>query len=240
MEQVKSDMEQQEVKSDMELIDLLESFKNFKSKNKNDENTQANGKAFEEYIKERFVAFGYRDVSTLKRTIYKDLLASIRKCYYTENEIENVAKLTPRRILFQQPYGSQSPPDFFLVDIMESKIHFQPVEVKTGKKAATWNNNYPKNGWIYIFSGAAGVTYFMGKNLIASAVKELFDEYKMLRKAMTAEYNKKLADMAAGWHLIDYFKFEHTSAINYKADNKCDEREKEVADVLVQLMQLNI
>lgn len=221
------------------IIDMLmESLRNFHNKTGRDENTQRNGKMFEEHVKTALLSIGYSNVSNFSKILYKNLLADIKKCYTTTLNIPNTKGMQPRRLLFQQPYGSQSPPDFLLVDILTDTIHFQPVEVKTGKKAATWNNNYPKDEWIYIFYGEKGVTYFRGKKLIHEQVKELFDEYKRQRQELTIQFNKRLEEMKETWKLIDYFKFEHTGKVDYHRDDSRHDRERDVADALLMLSNL--
>ena len=217
---------------------VMESLKNFHSNTQRDENTQKNGKMFEEHVKSGLVSLGYNDASNLKKTTYKNMLSEIKKCYTTSVSIINTKEIEQGKLLFQQPYGSQCPPDFLLVDVLKDTINFQPIEVKTGKKMATWNNNYPKDDWIYIFCGEEGVTYFLGKNMIKPKEKEIIEEYKMARKELNKIYNKKLEDENSITKLVEYYKFEHRSNVNYKKDKMCEQREKEVDDILLRLTGL--
>jgi len=217
--------------SAQELIDrLMESLKNFHNNTGRDENTQKNGKMFEEHVKTALLSFGYTNVSNFRKTLYKDMVDEIGDCCETTLIIPNDTRMHPRKLLFQQPYGSQKPPDFLLVDVRQDTIHFQPVEVKTGKKAATWNNNYPKNNWVYIFYGYKGVTYFLGENLINEQLKKLFEEYKSKRKELANQFNSLLKEMKESWMVVDYFKFEHRGCVDYKAHEKCCERENDVVN----------
>jgi hypothetical protein len=220
------------------LSNLMEDLKAFHNNSKRDEQTQKNGKMFEQFVKNKLLAFGYSDVTGSTEPLYEKILAVIKKNYITQKSIPNSYNMELKKILFHQPYGSQAPPDFLLVDILKDTIHFQPVEVKSGKKAATWNNNYPKDDWIYIFSGNDGVTYFLGKNIITQDVKNIFEEYKKVRKELTASYNTRLKEMGANWKLVDYFKFEHTGKVHYTKDEQRTDREKDVSDVLLMLTNL--
>lgn len=223
-----------------DIISCLEKIKKYSNGGGTDENTQVNGKTFENYVKDEFVNIGYVDKTSDRKTIYKKMLTDIRDNYDICLYIHNIYDLQEEKILIQQPYGSQYPPDIILIDITETSIRYQPIEVKTGKKAATWNNTYPKHDWIYIFSGDQGVTYFTGRCMISTEVCDLFEEYKQLRKEMTSKYNEKLRKLKCDWKLIDYFKFEHMGGVDYKQHDKCEERETYVNDTLTKFMSLRI
>lgn len=222
------------------IISCLEKIKKYSNNGGTDENTQVNGKTFENYVKDEFVNIGYIDKTSDRKTIYKRMLTDIRDNYDECLYIQNTYELKEEKILIQQPYGSQYPPDIILIDITKTSIRYQPIEVKSGKKAATWNNTYPKYDWIYIFSGDQGVTYFRGRCMIDTGVRDLFEEYKQLRKEMTNKYNEKLRKLNCDWKLIDYFKFEHTGGVDYKQHDKCNERESYVNDTLARFMNLKI
>lgn len=222
------------------IISCLEKIKKYSNGGGTDENTQVNGKTFENYVKDEFVNIGYVDKTSDRKTVYKKMLTDIRDNYDECLYIQNVYDLQEEKILIQQPYGSQYPPDIILIDITETSIRYQPIEVKTGKKAATWNNTYPKQDWIYIFSGDQGVTYFKGDCLIDTEVRDLFEEYKQMRKELRNRYNEKIRKLNRDWKLIDYFKFEHTGGVNYKQNDKCQERETYVNDTLTRFMNLQI
>lgn len=222
------------------IIGFIENFKEFRQGVSNTENTQNNGKVFENFVKDKFVSIGYTDMTSEKKGRYKNLIDTIKKNYDECLQIQNTNNYKCEKMLIQQPNGSQKPPDLLLIEITTDMIQFQPIEVKTGKDNATWNNTYPKNDWIYIFSGRNGVTYFSGKSLISNDIVKIFDEYKELRKKLTTDYNQKLKDLKSNWKLVDYFKFEHTSGVNYKKDDMCVQREKDVDDVLLKFMGLMI
>jgi hypothetical protein len=222
-----------------DIFGIMESLKEFKNDTTDKENTQSNGKMFEDFVKTKCVSIGYVDVSSeKKKDPYKNLLQEIKQVYTECLSIPNISNYTCEKILIQQPNGSQKTPDLLLIEITKDSIQFQPIEVKTGKDYATWNNSYPKNDWIYIFSGKEGITYFLGKSLITENVIKLFEEYKELRKKLKNEFNQKLKDIECKWQLIDYFKFEHTSGVNYKRDEQCKTREKDVDDILLKFTGL--
>ncbi len=222
------------------IFGFIESFKKFKIEATDKENTQNNGKMFENFVKDKFISIGYTDVSSKKKNIYKNLIDDIKKVYNSNMTIPNTRSYKCEKILIQQPNGSQKTPDLLLVDISKDVIQFQPIEVKTGKNSATWNNTYPKQDWIYIFSGNNGVTYFLGSSLITDDVVKIFEEYKEIRKKLAAEYNERLHALKCSWKLVDYFKFEHTSGVNYKKDDMCEEREKSVDDILLKFTGLSL
>lgn len=222
--------------------EFIKSLKEFKTDSKNDENTQKNSKEFENYVKNKVVSIlGFREVNK-KNKLYKQMLDNIRDKIKMDGCIKNIYHNVPvEKIIVFQPYGSQAPPDMILMDITKDFVYFQPLEAKNGKKAATWNNNYPVNHWIYIFSGKNGVTYFHGKNMVTNEEKELFEQYKIAKKAVTEEFNKKLVNMKSTWTLVNYFKFEHTSEVDYKKDEDvCSQRENDVKDLLDIFVSMNI
>jgi len=219
---------------------FLEGFKEFVCPAGDGENTQKNGKVFEDFVKKRLISLGYNDVPSEEKDKYKKVLTNIRKNYINHRSISNDDNTESEKILIQQPYGSQAPPDILLIDITPDQIYFQPIEIKTGKKVATWNNNYPKDDWIYIFSGKEGVTYFRGKSLISEEEKQILEEHKMARKKLNEEHNKQLRAINARWKLVDYFKFEHSAGVDYMKDGECSKRETEVSDILSCFANLSI
>jgi len=219
---------------------FLEGFKEFVCPAGDGENTQKNGKVFEDFVKKRLISLGYNDVPSEEKDKYKKVLTNIRKNYINHRSISNDDNTESEKLLIQQPYGSQAPPDILLIDITPDQIYFQPIEIKTGKKVATWNNNYPKDDWIYIFSGKEGVTYFRGKSLISEEEKQILEEHKMARKKLNEEHNKQLRAINARWKLVDYFKFEHSAGVDYMKDGECSKRETEVSDILSCFANLSI
>lgn len=209
-----------------DILKCLESLKNFGSGGKIDENTQTNGKIFENYVKNQFISIGYKEfvMDKKKDALFRSMLLDIKRVFKKMTQIKNRYNLSPQKVLVQQPYGSQQPPDMLLMNITATTIYFQPIEVKTGKKVATWNNTYPSQNWIYVFKGAEEVTYFKGETMLTARVQEFFEEYKAKRAQLLKEYNEKLESIQAGWKLIDYFKFEHSSKIDYTTDKEARKR----------------
>ena len=226
--------------TEVDVFKFLEGFKQFVCPAGDGENTQKNGKVFEDFVKKKLISLGYNDVPSEGKDKYKKVLTNIRKNYINHRSISNDDNTESEKLLIQQPYGSQAPPDILLIDITPDQIYFQPIEIKTGKKVATWNNNYPKDDWIYIFSGKEGVTYFRGKSLISEEEKQILEEHKMARKKLNEEHNKQLRAMNARWKLVDYFKFEHSAGVDYMKDGECSKRETEVSDILSCFANLSI
>lgn len=227
----------------LKCLECLESLKEFRPNGKNDEETQKNGKKFENYVRDRLIKIGYSKFEIDEEDkVFKQMLADIRANFKNTNRIRNDYRdMQAKKILIQQPWGSQKTPDLLLLDITREWIHIQPIEVKSGKKSATWNNTYPVKHWIYIFNGTKGVTYFKGENLITQKVTELFEEYKTKRIELTKQYNEMLEKIGEAWKLVDYFKFEHTSGVDYRGDEEeCSRRENAVKDMLLEFVSLSL
>lgn len=205
---------------------LFKTIQEFKSELRN-EDTQLNGKMFENYVKESFIQFGYKELSKNDKNVYS-FLQNIRNDM-EETTYQNIYSFVDGKYIIQQPFGSQCPPDIMLFYVTSLTIKVQCIEVKTGKKYATWNNTYPKKGWIYIFSGMKGITWFKGRHWITTEQIGILETYKNLRKQMTLEFNDKLK----GSHLklVDYFKFEHASSVDYY-DSEQTLREIEVVEFM--------
>ena len=76
------------------------------------------------------------------------------------------------RYIMDQPFGSQSPPDILLMEIVRDEeekdvLFLLPIEVKQGAGRPTYNNNPPKAGFGYVFfcTKDAEVYYESGKDL---------------------------------------------------------------------------
>lgn len=205
---------------------FFKTIQDFKCEFRN-EDTQINGKTFENYVKDCFIQYGYQETFKTDKNVHS-FLQEVR-VDMEKTTFQNTYSFVDGKYIIQQPYGSQCPPDIMLLHVLVDKISVQCIEVKTGKKYATWNNTYPKKDWVYIFSGVKGITFFKGHRWISMDQIEILETYKKLRKQMTLNFNDKLK----GSHLklVDYFKFEHSSTVDYY-DSEQLIREMEVIEFM--------
>jgi len=94
-----------------------------------------------------------------------------------------------------QPRGSQSPPDFFIVE--NNRCFF--IECKSIKSGGTptWNTRFPEDNTIYLIhtKKTKDTTYFLGKDVLSDeAIKELRNFNDFLREAVK-EHEKKMSDL---------------------------------------------
>jgi len=106
---------------------LFKTIQEFKSELRN-EDTQLNGKMFENYVKESFIQFGYKELSKNDKNVYS-FLQNIRNDM-EETTYQNIYSFVDGKYIIQQPFGSQCPPDIMLFYVTSLTIKVQCIEVK--------------------------------------------------------------------------------------------------------------
>lgn len=104
-----------------------------------------------------------------------------------------------------QPAGTQHPPDF----IINYKNHIIRLGCKSNRSGTpTWNDNYPKESYIYIFTSKKynATTFFFGEDVISPDVKAKLIEAKA--KMMELRELFKDIDSNRGFRAIFRFKVE--------------------------------
>ena len=146
------------------------------------------GRDFEQRIMTALDDQAYNRIlrSNLSREIWERLKAGVES-----DELAFDNPTSRRQHYIFQPYGSQSYPDFIVLDGTRVVV----IEVKFSQSTQghpVWNGGLPRSGGIYIFGayGRQDVTFFLGHNVVspedARALNKFFDDLKERQEAFNA------------------------------------------------------
>jgi len=118
----------------------------------------------------------------LETILEKDGFVKIEK-----NEVPNTESY-----FMSQPNGKQSPPDFRVF----SNGEYIDIECKScqANYKPMWNASYPSDDMVYVYTNKKDneTLVFSGAEVVTPAVKEIYEEYKVLNKKLHQEVNNKL------------------------------------------------
>jgi len=225
-------IDENEQKASIILSNILNDILNYKHNN-NDSKTQHNSTIFEEIFIKLCNTYNISVIDN-NSIIIKYILKIIKKDILNKQENHNNIFIIdeynvnlPEIFIIYQPFGSQNIPDFLFVYYKSNtnKLIVQPIEMKSGKLYPVWNNNPPKNNFIYIFSSGIHkkTTYFLGKSHINENEIRIITEYIVKRKLLAKEYNDIFKNINSNFKFIDYFKIEDTKT-SYINDKNIEEQ----------------
>jgi hypothetical protein len=130
----------------------------------------------------------------------KDILETFefKQLQITGKKLEKWLNDNPEKGLYYvyQPYGSQKSPDFMLINVAD-KITTQYLECKSGCGKILWNDGYPTEDTIYIFTCTkSNTTTFFTSDIMSPKMLKIFKSICLQIKAINTE-TKKTAD--DGW-----------------------------------------
>lgn len=170
-------------------------------------------------------------IDILTKNGFSELLIDKKKIREIIDSTNKIINKSNGLYYIEEPYGSQQPPDFILFNIYNNTIkEFLKFELKTGNKNIMWNDGYPKEDTIYLYTDnklCKSIVY-VGDYLLNDDTKKVLDKYLILIKDMNENVKLELSNCsenASGFKIyfrkansqnIDISKYSEIDFINFK------------------------
>ena len=156
--------------------------------------TQLNGRAFENKIMDVFNNNGLVPLVIEKKYIKRS----------------NYHHLPDGKYYIHQPYGSQMSPDFILVHTNNGFSKVLKLECKIGNDVIMWNDGFPEEGVIYVFCCRKhGTKIFTASDLLTEKARSTRELYEKEKNKLNLKLRHELKDekfhptVRGAWSLSD-------------------------------------
>jgi DNA (cytosine-5)-methyltransferase 1 len=125
----------------------------------------------------------------------------------------------------EEPFGTQSSPDFILLNISRNSIqNFLKFELKTGNKKIMWNDGYPRNDYIYLYTDNK-----LGKSIVCLSdylinddIQKLLDKYLRIIKKINTEIKSELSNCSEDYGFNIYVRKANSQSIDISKHSEID------------------